>query len=60
MVSRRMTHVLQIVVFATGPNTFLRRHSPRVGAFLFLKKYPLKLDHTGIGEKKRRVLMGYQ
>ena len=54
----RIAHVFQIVMLSTGSYTFLRGHRPVVISFFITGKYTLELHHTGVGEQKRRIILG--
>ena len=42
----RVAHILKIVVFATSPDTFLRRDGPLVGTLLEPQKGLFELIHA--------------
>src|SRR5438445_11644539 len=50
-----MADVLEIVVLAAGPDAFLRRGGPGVGAALLAEEDALELDHAGRGEEQRVI-----
>ena len=56
--SCRITHVFQVVVFASGPDTFLRSDCPGVASLFFPQEKALELDHPCIGKEERRVIPG--
>ena len=56
MVSGCVSHVLQVIVFAAGPDTFLGRGGPDIAAFFFTEEGPLELNHTGIGKQQGRII----
>jgi hypothetical protein len=45
-----MTDVFEIVVFAAGPDAFLRAGGPGISTDLFTQEEALELYHAGIGE----------
>src|SRR5689334_5682190 len=55
-----VTNVLEIVVLASGPHTFLGRGCALVSPFLQPGKNILELDHSSIGEQQCRVISGDQ
>ena len=60
VMARGVTNVIEIIVLATGPNTTLRGYRPLIGALVLAQEYILELDHTGIGEEQRGIVMRYQ
>jgi hypothetical protein len=56
----RMTHILEIIVFATYTHTFLARCGALIGTSFVSQKYVLELVHTRIGKQERRILEGDQ
>jgi hypothetical protein len=60
MMPRGMPDILQIVVLATNPETFLCSYSALVRALLRARENALELDHTGVCEEKGRISSGNQ
>jgi hypothetical protein len=54
------TDIFQVVVFAAGPNAFLRTAGPGVVPVLQTEEQVLELVHAGIGEQQRRVILRYE
>ena len=50
-------HLFEIVVLPTGADALLRRGRSLEGAFLRSQKNALELDHAGIREKQRRIVL---
>ena len=48
--ARRVTDVLEIIVFTAGTNTTLGTGSTGIVALVDAKEYILELHHTGIGK----------
>src|SRR4030043_2377249 len=60
MVSGRLPHILQIVVFSSGSNALLGGDSPLVIANLFGQKEALGLNNSSVGRKEGRIFLGNQ
>ncbi len=58
VVTRRVAHVFEVVVLAPGPHALLGAHRPRVVALFLSQEDPLELDHAGVDEQQRRVVLG--
>ena len=56
----RVAYVFQVIVLTTSPHTPLGGHSPDIFSLLLAGKHFFKLNHAGIGEKQRWVIMGNQ
>ena len=52
--------VFEIVVLAADADALLRAGGARVGSALLAEKNVLELDHAGVGEQQRRVVVGHQ
>src|SRR5690606_13259609 len=51
-----VTYLVQVIMFTTGANAFLRCNSPWDGALFRAQKNIFKLDHTRVGKKQRWVI----
>ena len=51
-------HVVEVVVLAAGAHALLRGGGARVVALLAAGEDVLELDHAGVGEQQRRVVLG--
>ena len=60
MMPGSVAHILQIIVLAAGPYTFLGCGGPDIRPFLFTEEGAFKLNHAGIGEQQRRVVLRHQ
>ncbi len=60
VVTGGITHLVEIIVLATGANAFLRGGRTWVHTFLGAEKHILELVHTRIGKKQCRVICRYQ
>lgn len=60
MVAGGVAHVLKIIMFATGTHAALCRGCSTIGSLLTAQKNVLELDHSGVGEQKRRIIDGHQ
>jgi hypothetical protein len=60
MVSGRLPHILQIVVFSSSSNALLGGNGPFVIASLFGQKDTLELNHSSVGKKEGRIFLGNQ
>ena len=56
----RVADVFEIVVFAAGTHTALRRNSAVVAALVFAKKDIFELNHACIGKKQSGIVSGHQ
>ncbi len=56
----RVADVLEVVVLAPGPEALLAACGPLVLSRLFPEEDRLELDHSGVGEKKRGIVPGYE
>jgi len=56
VVAGSAAHILQVIVFSTGPHALLGRNSAGVRAFFCTGEDALELNHAGVGEKQGRVL----
>ena len=50
------THVFQIVMLASGPDTLLRARGAGILAFLQAQEDVLELVHAGIGKQQSRIV----
>src|SRR2546421_72435 len=57
-VVRRVAHVVEVVVFASGAQALLRRGRARVVALLRAEERVLELVHPSVGEQQGRVVGG--
>ena len=60
MVTRGITHILQIVVLAAGTHATLRAGGPVIGPLLQPQEQILELVHAGIGKQQGRVVVRNQ
>ena len=60
MVARRHPDVFQVVVLSPRPDTLLGGDRPLVPPVLETEIAVLELDHSGIGEKERRIVLRNQ
>ena len=60
VVACRIADIFEVIVFAAGPNAFLRCHRPVVPARLEAGEQVLELHHAGIGEHQCRVVLWHQ
>jgi len=56
-VTGRPPYILQIVVFASGPDALLRSGRAPVGPLIKAEKDLLKLVHSSVGEEQSRVVV---
>ena len=55
-----VTHVLKVIVFATGTHTALTAGGALVAAFFLAQENILELHHAGIDKQQRRVIDRHQ
>src|SRR6185437_346163 len=61
VVTRGMSHLLEVVMLAAGPHTLLRGGgAPPERRLLLPQKNLLELDHARVREQQRRVVLGYE
>ena len=60
VVARGIAHIVQIIVLASGANTFLAGRGALVVAMLHPGEQVLELNHPGIGEHQCRIIARYQ
>ena len=58
--ARGIADVVEIAVLAAGAHALLRGRRARIGPLLGAGEYVLELDHAGVGEQERRVVMGHK
>src|SRR6185295_11829956 len=57
---RGLSHFVEIIVFAAGANTLLRRRGAHVLALLRTQKDVLELIHARVCEEQRRIVGGQE
>ena len=60
VVAGGIADIVEIIVLATGPYTFLRGCGTAIGALFNAGKDILELHHTGIGEHQGRIIARHQ
>ena len=60
VVTCRVPHILEVIVFATGPHALLRRCCPDIRSLFLLEEGSFELHHTGVCKEKRRIVIGNQ
>jgi hypothetical protein len=60
MVARGVADIIQIVVLAASANTFLSGGGAGVGAFFNAGENVFELDHAGVGEHQRGVVLRHE
>ena len=60
MVTRRVPHILKVIVFTARSDALLRRHRPLIRPLLQPQKRLLKLIHARIGKQQRGVIRWHQ
>jgi hypothetical protein len=55
----RKSHLIKIIVLASGSNTFLGRYHSAMGAGFQSREYIFELHHTGICEEKAGISLRY-
>src|SRR5690606_12776721 len=60
VVPRRDPDLLQVVVLAAHPQALLRRRRPPVRPLLLAQEHALELDHPGVREEERRVVLRHE
>ena len=60
MVTRRVAHVFQVIVFTTRTQASLHAGGTHVGALVQPQKHVFELHHARVGEHQRRVITRHQ
>ena len=60
MVARRITDIVEIIVFSARADAFLRGCRAGIGALFEAGKKVLELNHSGVGEHKGWVILRYE
>jgi hypothetical protein len=60
VVARRITYIVEIIVFSAGPDAFLRGCCTRIGALFEAGKKVLELNHSGVGEHEGWVILRHE
>ena len=60
MVTRRVAHIVEVIMLAARPHAFLRRGGAHIGAFFLTGEDVFEGDHAGISEEQRRIIIRHQ
>ena len=60
VVARGVANIIEVVMFATGTDAYLRRRGTRISPLLLAGEDVLELHHAAIGKQQRRIVARHQ